>query len=112
MRATGVAVLALCLLLVVGAGLGVGGCGGDDGAALIGRWANEDAGESIEFRPDGSVTISSGESAMQLTYRIEGDTIRLKKEESGETKALVYSLEGDSLTLTADGTSVTYDRTE
>ena len=110
MRATGVAVLALCLMLVVA--VGVGGCGGGDGASLIGRWANEDAGESIEFRPDGSVTISSGESAMQLTYRIEGDTIRLKKEESGETKALVYSLDGDSLTLTADGRSMTYDRTE
>ena len=110
MRATGVAVLALCLMLVVA--VGVGGCGGGDGASLIGRWANEDAGESIEFRPDGSVTISSGESAMELTYRTDGDTIRLKEEKSGETKALVYSLDGDSLTLTADGRSMTYDRTE
>lgn len=99
-------VLGLCLLLALSS------CGGEEGASLIGRWANESAGESIEFRPDGSVTISSGDSAMELTYDIEGDTIRLSQEGSGETQELRYSLDGDTLTLSSGGKSMKYDRTE
>jgi hypothetical protein len=90
-------------IFAVGIVLAFSGCGGDD-AGLVGSWANEGEGETLELTTDGKVVLDG----MEGTYELEGKKLSFTILE----RAVVfdYALDGDSLTLTYEGKSITYDR--
>lgn len=110
LRATGIAFL--IAFLVVGLVVVCGGCGGGHGDSLIGRWANEEDGESIEFQPGGTVRLSTGGGEVEFMYEIDGAVIRLRMEGIEDTLDVGYSLDGDTLTLSFEGESVDYERAD
>ena len=76
----------LCLLVLVGLGLGLAACGGNAGA-LLGRWELEAFGDgrplqgvrvTIEFKPDGGVAGDSGCNSYQGSLSAPGASVSLE----------------------------------
>jgi hypothetical protein len=78
----------------------VAGCGGE---GLVGAWTSPEQGETVEFRPDGTVvlTMSSGVMAT-LTYEAKGNSL-IFGAGGGPTRTFGYSIKGGVLTLTFPG---------
>lgn len=93
-------ILALALVLVMG--LMLCACGSD---SVIGKWAF--GVNTYEFKEDNTVSISlNGALNFDGTYAVEGDKITLKVSGlTGEkTEELTYSIDGDTLKLEGDVT--------
>ncbi len=90
-------------IFAIGIVLAFSACGGDD-ASLVGSWANEGEGETLEITADGKVVMDG----MDGTYKLEGEKLTFTILE--QDVVFDYTLDGDSLTLSYDGESMTYDR--
>ncbi len=98
------------MILAIGIILAFSGCGGDSGS-LVGKWTNESEGETIEFRSDGTATVSMGTTGdLDLTYEIDGENVVMGAE--GYEQTMGYSVDGDTLKLTYEGESMDYKRVE
>jgi hypothetical protein len=96
-KAVVIAVLAIGIVLAFSA------CGGDD-ASLVGQWTNEGEGETLELTSDGKAVMDD----MEGTYTAEGGKLTLTILE--QAVVFDYVLDSDSLKLTYEGESMTYDR--
>lgn len=96
MKIRGRVVLSLvaCLALT----LGLAACGGEEGD-LLGKWHSDGEMDTIEFRADGTMLITSDVdgSVKELRWSDQGSTIEVTEGESSRTAE--YSIEGDSLTI-------------
>ena len=90
-------------IFVIGIVLVLSACGGDD-ASLVGSWVNAGDGETFQLTTDGKVVMDGKEG----TYKLEGEKLIFTIME--QTVVLDYALDGDSLTLTYEGKSGTYNR--
>jgi len=77
---------------------------------LIGSWKEEASGVVLQFNVDGKAVQSSPESpgsAIEIGYQFLNDnTIHI----IGTQNIYTFSVEGDTLTLTAEGQTVTLTR--
>ena len=69
---------------------------------LLGRWKSDEA--VIELRADGSITINDE----QYTYKVKNSVITVTGDEG--SLAFPYELDGDTLTVDAQGREVVYTR--
>ena len=97
----------ICLLA-----LGLSGC--SKNSALVGKWQGDTAGDTMEFRSDGTFSIA-GDKDMKGTYSFNGDTLDTKLDgDMGKalgTMSAPAKLEGDTLEITdPDGKVGTYKR--
>lgn len=102
----------LFLLIFVGAVMCVNtGCSSQ--SALVGSWeaTNHDWSiwvssfpEEVQFMDDGTANLDN----IASTYSIDGNTLNIKA--SWAALSYEYSVSGDTLTLTMDDDSVTYER--
>ena len=83
-------------------------------AALIGSWEAVDHDwsiwvssfpEEVQFNDDGTASLDN----IASTYSVEGSTVNIKA--SWAALSYEYSVNGDTLVLTMDDESVTYERT-
>jgi hypothetical protein len=105
-RAVGIAILMIGLVFALG------GCGGDDAGSLVGKWSNEQQEQTIEFKSDGTMSLASDGYTMKFTYQIDGNTVHLVMEGGQAAEDMSYALDGDTLTLTSEEQSLTYNRVE
>ncbi len=91
-------VLVNCLLIV--------GCGNK--SKILGRWTNDDFGETYEFRADGKYEYSGSGNIRHIisVYSVEGNhlylTVRMPSNGEWRDEITVYkiNIKGDVLTLT------------
>ncbi len=107
------AFIAMILLL---SALGCGG-GASGRAALYGKWslADEASGMTMEFefKQDGTLTLGVSGMSVDMKYEfVDDDTIKLTGMEAlgGTDTTMDWKVEGDTLTLTADGQAQTLTR--
>lgn len=101
------AFVAMVLLL---AALGCGG-GASGRAALYGKWEYADAASGLtmqfEFKQDGTLTLGASGITFDMKYEfVDDDTIKLTDSEmltGASDTTMDFKVEGDKLTLTADG---------
>jgi len=98
-----IAVPLICLVIVLSFALA--GCGGDDGPdeALLGVWTDPTGVMELEFKSDGVMVIRAMGEEQQGTYTAEGGKLSAIDPDTGEPSEVEYSIDGDTLTLGADG---------
>jgi hypothetical protein len=94
---------AVIVFFALGVIMALSACGGAD-ANLVGQWNNEAQGETLELTADGKAAVND----MEGTYTAEGGKLTLTVLE--KVVVFDYVLDGDSLKVTYDGKSMTYDR--
>jgi len=96
--------LALMICLIVVLTLALGGCGGGgDDEALLGVWADPSGPMEYEFRSDGTLVLRYLDEEQETTYTAEEGTLFAVDPDTGEAEEIEYVIEGDSLTLGAEG---------
>lgn len=103
-------VIALSLVLVMALSVLVA-CGGKGGSGdsgnLIGSWSATEEGVEVifTFKDGGKGTMSSMGIEMDMTWSTDGDKINMSMSFMGETEEMsgTYKIEGNKLSLTADG---------
>ena len=86
---------------------------------LVGSWSNEvkigsvSAKDTYTFNDDntGSITIMNGIS-LNFNYEVEGDQLTIKGDLSGYEGTYTYKIDGDNLSLTESGITITLVREE
>ncbi|MDA1675257.1 MULTISPECIES: DUF5640 domain-containing protein [Bacillus cereus group] len=83
-------------------------CGGTD-KELIGKWEDNLAGVSTyDFKKDGTVSAEVINDKIEGKYTADGKVITIK---IGEKEIeLPYSIKGDKLTVTSNGTDIEFGR--
>jgi hypothetical protein len=97
-----VSTLVLCLLFVFG--LALPSCGDettDDD--LVGVWADPTGAIEFEFKSDGTLVVTIMGEQEQTTYTAEDGKVSVIDLETGESSEVDYKVDGDTLTLGADG---------
>lgn len=105
------AVLATVVCLLVLVSLAFAGCGGgeeDDG--LIGVWTDQEGFLEYEFTSDGTLVLRFMGEEEQVPYTVEGGKLIVDDPETGEPAEAEYTVEGDTLTIVADGEKETLVR--
>lgn len=88
-------------------------CGGDD---IIGTWEGKIDGEvmTLTFEEDGKGKIGSEGLTMDMTWEIKDGKLSASMSFMGMTeemfKGAEFSVDGDKLTITADGETVTFTK--
>jgi len=93
-------------------------CGG--GSSLVGKWAGTDPDSgsplTVEFRSDGTVTFEVPDfMSLEGTYRlIDANTFEMTLGFTGETDTQTgltdFTIVGDTLTMTSEGTTIELQR--
>lgn len=83
-------------------------CGGTD-KELIGKWEDNLAGVSTyDFKKDGTVSAEVINDKIEGKYTADGKVIKIK---IGEKEIeLPYTIKGDKLTITSNGTDIEFGR--
>jgi hypothetical protein len=84
--------------------LALASCGSgeaDDG--LIGTWTDQEGFIEYEFKSDGALVVRFMDQEEQTTYSADDGKLSLADMETGEQREFDYSIDGDTLTLKADG---------
>lgn len=83
-------------------------CGGTD-KELIGKWEDNLAGVSTyDFKKDGTVSVEVINDKYEGTYTADGKVIKMKINK--KDVELPYSIKGDKLTVTSDGTEIEFGK--
>ena len=90
-----IVVLVMCAIFLLAA------CGSASSSPIIGTWKDEATGlMTIEFKDDGTLSVSALGQTQTGTYQVDGDKITTKV---GDDEASVtYKVEGDKLTITSE----------
>ncbi len=84
---------------------GAAPAGTADPEALIGAWVMESADITITFNADGTMVMALGEDETEGEYTVTGDVITIDGEEE-----MIFSISGDTLSLTEAGLTLTLVR--
>lgn len=107
MKITACVLLAAMLLSVM-----VSCVGGS--ASIVGKWVATVEGieTSFEFKPDGTGKMGAMGIDLDITYKADASKITVTMSMMGEeeTTEFTYKLEGNKLSLTADGETVVYTK--
>lgn len=79
---------------------------------IIGKWQDPKTQEWIEFKGDGSVSITNGSQSVAGTYTITNTQLEMKLNDQGQQPStFTVEIEGDTLAMIgADGSFVDYSR--
>lgn len=95
-------------VLLIGIVLAVGACGGGEDS-IVGTWASDDGAETVTINDDGTMSVDDGSTTYEFTYEDKDGGLVLSM--AGiEAGTIQYKLDGDTLTLTADGEDTVYKR--
>ncbi len=105
---------ALALLLVFASlAIVMVSCGGDD---IIGTWEGKQDGITMTFtfEEDGKGKVETSGVAMDMTWEIKDGKLNASMSFMGQTqemfKGAEFEVDGNELTITADGESVTFKK--
>ncbi len=105
---------ALALLLVFASlAMVLVSCGGDD---IIGTWEGKQDGitMTLTFEEDGKGKVASEGISMDMTWEIKDGKLNASMSFMGETeemfKGAEFEVDGDKLTITSNGESVTFNK--
>jgi len=107
-----VLIVMVCALIVLPVALGAcgGSGGGGDEQAILGVWTDSQQAMEYEFKADGVMLIKFMGEEVETKYELKDGKLSVTDPEAGETTAVEYKLEGDSLTLTFEGETETLTR--
>ena len=74
---------------------------------IINRWQDTAVQEWLEFKTDGTVSITSNENNISGTYMIAGNSLEIKLENQEASSTFTVEIDGNVLTLTAQDGSFT-----
>ena len=78
---------------------------------IVGKWQAD--GASLEFTPDGKLTMNMGSVTMNATYTLPDDghfTMQMDAAGQKVSKTIAYTVSGDTLTTDDDGKKETLKR--
>lgn len=86
------------------------GCGNDNNVDIVGKWCGNSDIENVEFKSDGTLTMTSKGASFNGTYEIEENQMSWKTQENGVSFNPVFNfkIEGNELLLTRVGHNFEY----